>query len=124
MTETLSEMLARHQQELAALVGQMTEEAHKDGMRAWYQQRTVAPSQKELGGIVEAVAAEAGTTAALILSHQHLRDKVLIHARRKCWALARKAKFSQEDIGKFFNRNHTTIAHGIKQFEQKTRKAA
>ena len=33
MTETLSEMLARHQQEIAALVGQMTEEAHKDGMR-------------------------------------------------------------------------------------------
>lgn len=124
MTETLSEMLARHAQEVAALVGAMTEQAHKDGMRDRYLARKTTPAQEALRAITDAVAAEVGTTAALIVSQQHQRDKVLIHARRKCWTLARKAKFSQEDIGAFYNRNHTTIAFGIKRFEQQNGKAA
>ncbi len=122
--ETLSEMLARHAQEVAALVARMTEDAHQDGMRDRLRAKSAMPRHSELVAIADAVAAEAHTSAALIVSHQHKHDKALIHGRRKCWFLAQQAGFSLNEIGSFFNRDHTSILNGIRKFQQHARRNA
>jgi chromosomal replication initiation ATPase DnaA len=54
-----------------------------------------------------------GVTVDAIFSERRRRAEVL--ARRDAWRMARTLGWSLPEIGERFNRDHTTILHGLRQ---------
>ena len=69
--------------------------------------------------IFEAAAAEAGMTLNEIRGPR--RDRVACLARQVAYAACRDAGFSPGQIGKFVNRDHTTVLNGLKRYEQRNK---
>lgn len=74
-------------------------------------------SQK-IYAIVAGVAKKHGVTVALIMGEA--RDKRVILARHEVWwRVWRTSGLSYPRMGAMFRRDHTTIMHGVKRYEQR-----
>lgn len=63
----------------------------------------------------EAAAAEAGLTLNEIRGPR--RDRVAYRARQVAYAACRDAGFTLSQIGKFANRDHTTVLNGLQRYD-------
>lgn len=74
-------------------------------------------SPKTIAGITLKACAETGIGLSEITGPY--RDKRLVMARHPLWHhLNKRAGFSLNEIGAYFNRDHTTILHGVQKIEK------
>lgn len=62
------------------------------------------------------VSGRRGVTFEEIFSQS--RRKRIAHARFEVWHLMRKSGFSLTEIGEVFDRDHTSILHGLRRVEE------
>ncbi len=80
------------------------------------------PSEGQLAQILTEVAAKHGVSVMAMISHR--RPTVLARARHECWWRAREeTAFSLPQIGRAYNRDHTSIIHGIRMHEKRMAEA-
>ena len=114
MSETLEQMEARHAAERAEFYRREIEEAYRAGMEGRPKGKRVT-----LRIINEEVAEENGLNAADLLTPTRSCTEVA-HARFAAYDRAHKAGFSLSAIGKYYERDHTTVMHGIKRHKEIT----
>lgn len=71
----------------------------------------VEPGTRTMMAIASEVASDNGLTLAELRSHS--REHAIAHPRQYAFLLMQQAGFSAARIGRFFDRDHTTILHGI-----------
>ena len=76
--------------------------------------RSVTPRQFTMA-LIEMIAREHGVTMAELMGVSR-RQKYCI-ARREIWRVLRDQGISLPRIGRMFNRDHTTILHGLRRIE-------
>lgn len=89
----------------------MTVAAHQ--VRAWFR----ATSPGKMADICADVGDETGITTAEMRGKS--REKHITVARHYAMWRARDAGFSYPEIGRFFNRDHSTVMHAIRRLEEK-----
>ena len=65
----------------------------------------------------ETAAAEAGLTLNEIRSAR--RDRIACRAREQAYAACRDAGFTLGQIGRYVNRDHTTVLNGLMRYDQR-----
>lgn len=80
----------------------------------------VEPGRMQLAQIAADVAADNGLTLAELQSSN--REFAISHARQYAMMLMFDAEFSTPQIGRFFGRDHSTVAHGIKAARERVRR--
>lgn len=83
------------------------------------RQEAVEPSVRSMTQIVDDVAAANGLTVADLKGKS--RERHIAWPRQWAYALCRRQGRSLPQIARFFNRDHTTIMHGIRQVEKRAR---
>lgn len=73
------------------------------------------PSKGFMGSVVLEVAEKTGVTPKQILGSSRKRN--IVRARQLAMWGARQHGVSFPEIGRFFNRDHTTVIHGVKMVE-------
>jgi len=69
--------------------------------------------RRDVERIIEALVIETGMPAWVILSRK--RSERIVIIRQVAYLLARKRDHSYQEIGKAFNRHHTTIMSGVRK---------
>ena len=77
---------------------------------------TVAPVRDRIAWLVNTVGERTGVDARLIWSDS--RMKKIAFARQVVMFLAYRSGLSSTQIGRRFNRDHTTVMHGIRKIER------
>lgn len=72
-----------------------------------------------LHALVEDAAREAGVPVAVILGHR--RQAVIVRARQRAMKAAFEAGFSAPQIGRAFNRDHTTVLYAAGTLKKRPR---
>lgn len=105
MTETWEDMKARHARERAEWK-----------QAASYQQAANNEHARTLVKITAAVAEKHNMTPAQMRGPQRIPEYCA--ARFEAWKLAREMGYSLPSIARYFNRDHSTIIHGLRRVQQ------
>ena len=111
--ETWEQMEARHARERYELMREITNDVFQMG-----HTRRVAVRAMGLQAINRKVAEKHGIEPAVLVGDA--RDWATTAARAEAFHMAKEAGFSLSQIGKYWGgRDHTTVLHGIKRFEER-----
>lgn len=108
MTETLDEMERRHKRERMILAYRLAKEG--DGP---------AKTEKQMGDMrvqTRYVARKYGIPVSELVGPR--KHRVYNQPRREVWARLKAKGYSLKQIGAYYNRHHTSILHGLQQWEK------
>jgi chromosomal replication initiation ATPase DnaA len=114
--EGVLEMALRHAREYAALIERIRDEAYAAGLHDRAKPGSVTAPTSLMEQITEAVAAEHGVLPSELRGPSRFAQ--FIEPRRRVWAELRERGYSLSQIGRFFGRDHTTIMHGIREYQK------
>lgn len=84
----------------------------------WTSEARVAPPPVTMLSIASRVAEEYGFTVRELVSEH--RDRRVVWARQTAmWRMRQVDKWSTTQIGRFFNRDHTTVIHACRRVEER-----
>lgn len=74
-----------------------------------------ALSERDLLGLLDDVCRAHHVTRSDVCSRN--RSRAVANARHEVWWRLRSLAFSYVEIGRLFDRNHTTVLHGVRAWE-------
>lgn len=115
MTETWDQMEARHAMERREMVRRLQVIACQTGARALTGGKLSSkPSMLEINA---GVATKHGIEPDEMRGSNRLR--AFAHPRQEAFSVARKYGYSFPQIGRFYDRDHTTVLYGVQEHEKR-----
>ncbi|MDP5216710.1 helix-turn-helix domain-containing protein [Ruegeria sp. 2205SS24-7] len=112
MTETWEEMEARHRRERMMMLEGERSSSYRRGLEG----QSLATGKMKMGEINVIVAVKHGLCPQKLRGHERTRDYT--SARFEAFKKSRDLGYTLPQIGRFWNRDHTSVLHGLRRFEE------